>query len=877
MRCNLVRIGVAGLWLICALPQSAIVAEGRPPATAAEVATPPVMTPGDKLPAIVTRNREYFARRGSGRGTGYRQYVRGLEFAAPRLYPSGDLVNTTALTWLNHFRAVRSGEMSAGTAASVAAGVGSGNWHLMGPLQGLEPGDVGDPGRINAVAFDPADARTIYIGSPLGGLWRTQDGGASWTSLTDGLPMIGVTDIAVDPLMPATIYLLTGDGEGGELNHGPPSIGVLKSVDAGLHWMPTGLIWKSDQREYAHRIAIHPRTPSVLLVAGTAGLFRSADAGATWTRVTAGDLLNPFWDVLFHPGDPAIVYAASRTDVYRSLDAGQSWTRLRGGLPAFTDRSDPNFSNRIRLAVTPASADTLYVLYGSRHGFTNGLYRSDDGGNTFEKRSSTSPYPKDPNAPLPIDLSSPNILGYDANDFMGQSDYDLSMAVSPTDADRVHVGGVDTWRSDDGGRIWTATSRWWWDRASKPNYVHADIHSLVYRDGVLYAGTDGGLYASSDGGEGWSSITRITRDFSIALVYHVCGTPQDPDLFYYGAQDNGTYRLFLNGKATRVWGGDGMMCQIDPRDSTIVYSSYVQGEIYRSDRGGKGGENEWAKIRPTIEGQPVPGPWLTPYILAPENPDHLYACYADLWFSPDRGKSWRNLSDGALGASTQCQQVAVSPADPNTIYVAKDAEWDAMHLVSRGDPRTPFLGGGGVFRSSDGGRTWQTITGELPLAEAAITNMAVSPTDPRRVWITFSGYTRGVKVFATRDAGSNWTNVSAGLPNLPVNAVAARRDASNGIYVGLDSGVYYRDDRLDSWVPFADGLPHVVIMSLMIDEGRSRLIAGTFGRGVWMSDIISPCTENCAQSPGGARNLTAARPRLPELRGIYTGPADIFQ
>src|ERR1700737_5332053 len=205
-----------------------------------------------------------------------------------------------------------------------------------------------------------------------------------------------------------------------------------------------------------------------------------------------------------------------------------SFPELRRGLPPFTGRSQPNFSNPIRLAVPPASADTLYVLYGSRHGFTNGLYRSDDGGNTFEKRSSTSPYPKDPNAPFPIDLSSPNILGYDANDFMGESDYDLSMAVSPTDADRVHVGGVDTWRSDDGGRIWTATSRWWWDRASKPNYVHADIHSLVYRDGVLYAGTDGGLYASSDGGGGWGRITRKNRDFFIVRFVHVCFPPGSP-------------------------------------------------------------------------------------------------------------------------------------------------------------------------------------------------------------------------------------------------------------------------------------------------------------------------------------------------------------
>src|SRR5207248_1123747 len=142
-------------------------------------------------------------------------------------------------------------------------------------------------------------------------------------------------------------------------NHGPPSIGVLKSIDGGEHWTTTALVWNSAQRHYGHRMAIHPRVPAILLVAATAGLLRSTDAGATWQTALSAGVQNPFWDVLFHPLDPSVVYAATTTDVYRSLDAGETWTKLDGGLPSFTDRSDPNFSNRIRLAVTPASPDTL--------------------------------------------------------------------------------------------------------------------------------------------------------------------------------------------------------------------------------------------------------------------------------------------------------------------------------------------------------------------------------------------------------------------------------------------------------------------------------------------------------------------------------------
>jgi photosystem II stability/assembly factor-like uncharacterized protein len=876
MRRAMVRIGLSLSLLSVPFPPSKTAAQAISSAPQPILRIPPALEPGDKFPAIAERRNEYYARRGTGRGSGYRQYMRWQEFAAPRTGPSGDLVNLTALTWVNHFRAVRSPDFLAGREAAIAAGIGTGSWRLVGPAQAVQKPEGGDIGRINAIAFHPSDPRTLYIGTPMGGLWRTQDDGANWNSLTDGLPMIGITDIAVDPLAPATVYILTGDGEGDELMHGPPSVGVLKTTDGGQHWDKTGLAWKTDQREYGHRLAIHPATPTILLAASTAGLFRTTDAGATWSVVAPGTIQNPFWDVLFQPADPSIVYAASRTDVYRSMDAGVTWTRLAGGLPSFSDKTDPNFSNRIRLTVTPASPNTLYVLYGSAYGFTNGLYRSDDRGNTFTKRASTNPVSKDPATPLPIDLTKPNILGYDPNDFESQSDYDLAMAISPTNVDRVHVGGIDTWRSDDGGNTWKRTSRW--TELGKPNYTHADIHVLAYHDGSLYVGSDGGLYRSADGGETWTSIANMTTGFSIALVYYVCATPQDSNLFYYGAQDNGTFRLLLDGQVKLVWGGDGMACQIHPKDSRIVYASYVNGSIARSD---DGGENFMRSITPKVEGVPIKGAWLTPYILSPADPDSIYGCYADLWSSPDRGFNWKNLTNGALGPSKQCQQVAVAPSDPNTIYVAKQAERDAAHIPLRGDARTPFLGGGGVFRSTDGGATWQTITGDLPLAEAAITNMAVSPTDHRRAWVTFSGYNAAVKVFGTTDGGATWTNLSARLPNLPANAIAAKKGPTNGIYVGLDSGVYYRDDRLEDWVPFSDGLPHVVVTSLLIDEDRGRMIAATFGRGVWITEIRSPCTENCGASPEkaapGTRSLAAPRATPPQLPGSYAGPVEVFQ
>ena len=150
------------------------------------------------------------------------------------------------------------------------------------------------------------------------------------------------------------------------------------------------------------------------------------------------------------------------------------------------------------------------------------------------------------------------------------------------------------------------------------------------------------------------------------------------------------------------------------------------------------------------------------------------------------------------------------------------------------------MGGGGVFRSTDSGATWQWVTGNLPLADAAVTDLAVSPTDSRRVWVTFGGYRAGTKVFGTTDGGVTWTNLSSGLPSdYPANALAVENGNTNGVYVGTDDGVYYRDDRLETWLPFREGLPNTIVTSLLIDQSRHRLFAATFGRGVWMSDLYA--------------------------------------
>lgn len=774
-------------------------------------------------------------------------------------------------------------------------------WRLVGPKHVKGGGDVG---RINTFAFDPTQPNTVYAASPFGGLWRTQDSGATWQLLHDFRPN-GLQEIAVDPAMPSTLYALTGDGDGHAGDPvAPPSIGVAKSTDGGKTWSETGLKFAAADSVYGYRLAIDPHNSQILLAATSMGLYRTENGGQAWSRVTSGfpptdlpvvdqktgkEVLSPtFFDVQFHPTDPQIVYAASQTQVYRSNNAGQSWTLLKGGLPLYNNicnghlmdycsSSNPNYSDRIRLAVTPASPDTLYVLYGSPNGMTIGLFRSDNQGGTFTKRSSTTPPVA--NGPAPINLTSPNVFGRVDNDFASQSSYDIAMAVSPTNADIVYVGGVDTWRSTNGGRNWARTS--FWDKPDTNYYTHADIHSLGYRSGsspaVVYVASDGGIYRSTSDPDAtspiinWESVTKMqtaaVTGITIAQTYHVCASQQQPDQLYYGAQDLGTFALDFNtGNIGWVSGGDGYVCQVDPQNPKTLYVN-TDSLISRIDDATNAvwpkDQAVFASASPVVGGQPLmyptTAPWVVPYIFGPPPGYGLYACYKDVWRSLDQGRSWVNLTNGAVGPSVQCAEVAVSPADPKvstkTIYIAKNA----VDPINASNARTaqrlsalpPMLGGFGVFRSTDGGATWRQINGSgantLPLAQGVqITDLAVSPIDPNRVWVAFSTYgnnpisNSAYKVFSTTDGGAHWTDVSNGLPKVhSAFSLAAAGGASHGVYVGTDAGVYYRDDTLSAWTKFKTGLPSVAVYALLLQEPQHRLLAATYGRGIWTVDLSS--------------------------------------
>ncbi len=726
-----------------------------------------------------TAFQNYWANKTPDKGKGYKPYLRWLEFWRPRVGKSGNFPDPTIM-WQE------------ATLAKQQANplTTQGNWTLIGPS--TVPAN-GGAGRINFITFHPTQSNTFWVGTPSGGLWKTTNGGTSWTSNTDQLPVLGVSDLAIDPNNPNIMYMATGDGNG---NH-TYSIGVLKSTDGGNTWNTTGLSWTVNQGRVMRRIVVKPDNSNVIILASNAGIFRSTNGGTNWSQVQTGN----FYDLEWKPGNPNIIYAAKYNGMVRSTDGGATWANINTGFPTNGGRVD--------IAVTPADSNYIYAVVAnpSTDGLL-GVYRSTNGGGSWSLRA-----------------NSPNILGYQSNggDTGGQAWYDLAIDASPTNKDEIVVGGINIWRSTNGGTNWNIIAHW---QGVAAPYVHADIHWLKYTtSNTIFAGHDGGISRTTNSGNSW---TDISSNLVIHQIYRIGGSATNDQRNLIGSQDNGSTLIDLStGILNQVLGGDGMECIIDPVTQTVMYASIYYGDVYRTTGGA------WTKIAGNgVNGINESGAWVTPYQLNPQNRFGLYIGLKNVWKSTNRGASWTKISN--LTGSANIVALAVAPSDSNTIYFATNSN---------------------VYKSTNGGSSWTTINSGLPLSTLNPTYITVKNNDPNTVYITFSGYSSGNKIFRSTNGGTAWTNISTGLPNLPANCVVYENGSNDRIYVGTDVGVYVRDNSMTGFQAFFNGLPNVIVKELEIHYGAGKIRAGTFGRGLWESDLYSNCTP--PTSPTATANPTS--------------------
>jgi photosystem II stability/assembly factor-like uncharacterized protein len=724
-----------------------------------------MQNPEARFSATVSAFNKYWENRPVTKGCGWKVFKRWEYINSGRVMPNGKLPAPGSVS--EEYKRAMNGQRSV-----------SGTWTQVGPMTSPvnATGQPNGMGRVNAIGFHPTDANTFYIGSPSGGLWRTNDGGGTWTLLSGSMPTLGVSAIIVDPTQPSTILLGTGDRDSDDA----PGMGVYKSIDNGVTWSAsnTGM-----GNTIIGMMVMHPANSGIILAATSSGIYKTSNGGATWARKSAN--ANFYKDIKFNPGDPTIVYATENGNFYRSTNTGDSWSQITTGIIS---------GNRMVIGVTPANPDYVYLM--QTNGTFAGIMLSTDGGQTFTTQS-----------------TAPNIMDYscDGSGTSSQAWYDLCIAVDPVNANTLYLGGLNIWKSTNGGATLTINTHWIgssWGTSCAPS-VHADIHTLDFSpvSGKLYTGCDGGIYYTTNGGTNW---TDITSGLAIAQVYKIGQSATNSAYTMNGYQDNGT--SFGNGSAfTTVIGGDGMECIIDYSNPAYRYGAIYYGDIYRSSGGG------YSKIAAKgLNGITESGGWVTPYILHETDANTMFIGYKNVWRSTDVKAgvpTWTLISGGETSNCTVLEQ---SPANVDILYVVRSGQ------LKRTD------------NANSATVTWTSCT--LPGGNTP-TDLEAHPGNPDIIYAT--AY---LGVYKSSDRGATWTNISGSLPSIHTNCLVYDKNTDEGIYVGNETSVYYKDATLSDWIPFSSGLPVVDIRELEIyydaaDITNSRLKAATYGRGLWASDL----------------------------------------
>ncbi|UQA90762.1 glycosyl hydrolase [Streptomyces halobius] len=656
-----------------------------------------------------------------------------------------------------------------------------GQWEPLGPT------NIG--GRIVSLALDPERADTVYAAAASGGIWRSDDAGETFESAWPDDLTQAMGAVATSP--DGTLFAGTGEPNpgGGSITY--EGTGLYRSTDGGKSWQPSGL---RDSGAIS-AITVDPDNPRRIYAAaagslynggGDRGVYRSDDGGRTWDRILKGageftgateifvqdeELYAVLWD---HRRTPELrTYGGVGSGVFRSGDDGRTWERLGGGLP----EQGPDVG-RIGLAV---AGERVYAIVNKTSGPFEGFYASTDGGDSWTR------------TPADEELTdSQSTFGW----WFGK------IWADPKDPTHLHAAGVPLMTSKDAGATWT------YDSTS----IHVDQHAMVWdprKPGRVYLGNDGGVYRSDAHGDGgWVKARHepYTQLFSAAI------SPQDPARISGGSQDNGSLRSWGGERFNEYLGGDGEENLINPEDKENVFACYQYGNCFRSTNGGK--SMAYFADKTTFKRRN----WFTPMEFDPNDPQVLYYGSEVVNRSTDGGKTWQAISGDLSGGP-----------GPDPIYTNYGT---ITSIAPAGDGRT-------IYAGTDDGRVWVTkALGEhwTKLAEGRpwVTRVVVDPDNPDRVFTTHSAYRSGsplAHVYGSTDGGRNWRDLTGNLPKAPVNDLVIGADSA--LHIGTDQGVFTSPEGKAEWLRLGEGMPLVPVDDLEYDNGRGRLVAATFGRGFY--------------------------------------------
>jgi len=763
------------------------------------------------------------------------------------------------------------------------ATVSSGQDGTPGTWTSVGPANIG--GLTRAFAIHPQTPEVMFAGASGGGVWKTADAGKTWTPLADFLPTIAVQSLAMDPADPQTLYAGTGDNIGGEV--GIRGQGIFQTTDGGQTW--NQLAGTADANfYYVYSIVVSPIDSNRIYAGTGTGVWMSTDRGATWSQTLPRIAPNSGCEELVIRTDQTTDYLfaacgrfnAPKTAVFRNVDVsgGASWESVLA----------LDGMGRTALALAPSNQSIIYALVADvtpSSPFSQGMmgvFRSDSNGDvdTWQAKATN----QDENRVNLTLLSNPrsaflDICSTGKPTFTGQASHDNVLAVDPLNPARVWAGGVDLFRSDDGGANWGIAMFW---EASAGIAAHADNHRLVFHpnyDGdknqTLFNTSDGGVYMTSNANADVATGTRagctpyptkvswtnLNNGYSVTQFYDGAVFP-GANQYMAGAQDNGTlWGSDATGKASWITArsGDGGFVLVNPKDPNEQYTNYVYLSLDRSSDGGN-------TLVPVTTGITEPSTnflFIAPVTMDPSEPKRLYIGGRGLWRTGDRGDTWQQATPIGPSGQGSISAIAVSPLDPNVV----------MYGTS----------GGQVFHtnqalSTDASAAWDFAR---PRTSGFVARITFDPTDVNTAYAVYRTYkgTGQNYVYKTSDGGYTWEALDGSgdgaLPDVPAHSIVVDPLNNQTLYLGTELGVFTSLDGGNSWLSDSNQFSNTPITQLILDRGAgvTNLVAFTYGRGVWKTAIPGTGTP-CEYKVGAIASMDAVGSDLPV--GVETTPGCVW-
>lgn len=672
-------------------------------------------------------------------------------------------------------------------------------------LTWISLGPTNIAGRVRSIIIDHTNPSIIYAGSVSGGVWKSTNGGQNWFPLKDKMENLAVCALVMDPNDHNIIY--AGTGEGFFNIDAIRGAGIFKTTDGGVNW--TRLESTNDPNfYYVNDLAIDKNTGKIY-AATINGLYFSTNGGNSWSLVNGGISGNVYcMDIEIANTNPATIYATyghfSQSRIYRSTNGGISFSQIH---------TVPD-QGRAEIAVSKSNPQILYLSF---HDLTTNevtkFQKSTNGGNSF----------------FDITVPGPSLT---YNSYTGpQAWYDNIVEVHPQNSNIVFAGGVDLFKTTDGGFNWSQITNWY-AYLTYP-YVHADFHAIVFHPtnpDIIYVGTDGGVFRTTNGGSNWSELPSGMT----TIQFYYGATHPTQNIYYGGTQDNGVVKNIIGTNWQDIFGGDGGATEVDFNNPNIVYTEYVNLAIFKSTNGGQ----NWTKIMNGIPSGPNFSDgttdrvlFIAPIKMDPNNPNNLVAGTYRVFRTTNGGNSWSAISgdltgDGTGSIGAKISALAIAKNNSNVIYAG--------------------CSNGRVLVTTNTGNNWSIISSGLPTL--FVKDIEISQTNPGTVYVAFSGYTNGAKIYKTTNFGSTWTNISSNLPNLPVNCIVLNPQNASHILVGTDLGVFETTNGGLSWFQTDPSLPNVAVFDMTYRSNDKTIFAWTHGRGLWKASIVTSIKEDQAEN-----------------------------